>query len=64
MTRTPADLTWAERRAAYLRLKGYGLADIAWDMKLDGCLVSKKQAQREAKSILESAAAKLEEGET
>jgi hypothetical protein len=54
------ELTFDERRAAYLRLQGKGLADIARDLKLDSCFVSKRAAQLEARAILEKAAAKLD----
>jgi hypothetical protein len=55
------ELTFDERRAAYLRLQGKGLADIARDLKLDSCFIGKRAAQLEAKAILESAADKLDE---
>ncbi len=53
-------LTYQQARALQLRLRGHGLADIARDLKLDGCLVSYTAALKEAREILDSAAEALD----
>ncbi len=53
------ELSYDERRAIYLKIKGRSLADIARDLKLDSCFKSKRAAEIEAKGILEGASVKL-----